>query len=163
MFILKGHTKIAIITGEDKEFSAAERLKGYRRALDDYDIPVCDHLIFRDSYDLEGGYKSFKKLVENKGCTAVLISNYYMAVGAVIAVNEENINIPGDISIICFDDLELSKVFKPKLTSVSQSTAEIGNEAVKLLLSRIDGSNSGCRIVRVPAKIIVNNSIKKMY
>lgn len=161
-FILKGHKSIAIITGEERNFSAVERLKGYRRALEDYNLPVYEELIYKDSYDLEGGYKSFKKLLADKEChpTAVLIANYFMAVGAIIAINEENIIIPDDISIICFDNLELSKVFRPGLTSISQDNEELGKEAVKLLLSRIDGDDKGSRIIRVPAKIILNNSIK---
>ena len=161
-FILKGHKKIAMITGEDKNFSALERLKGYKRALEDYGLPIYEELIYKDRYDLEGGYKSFKKLMANKSCvpTAVLIANYFMAIGAIIALNEDNIVIPDDISMICFDDLELSKILKPKLTSVSQSTNEIGSEAIRLLLSRIEGNITGSRVVRIPAKIIMHNSIK---
>jgi LacI family transcriptional regulator len=161
-FILKGHKKIAMITGEDKNFSALERLKGYKRALEDYGLPIYEELIYKDRYDLEGGYKSFKKLMANKDCvpTAVLIANYFMAIGAIIALNEDNIVIPDDISMICFDDLELSKILKPKLTSVSQSTTEIGSEAIRLLLSRIEGNITGSRVVRIPAKIIMHNSIK---
>jgi LacI family transcriptional regulator len=163
-FILKGHKDIAIITGEDKNFSALERLKGYRRALEDYSIPVREDLTYKASYDLMGGYGSFKKMLSNKNCipSAVLIANYFMTVGSVIAINEDNINIPEDISIICFDDLELSKVFKPKLTSVIQRTDKIGEKAVALLLDRIEGDIRDSRIIRIPPKIIINNSIRKI-
>ena len=162
-FILKGHKNIAMITGSDRYFSAVERLKGYRRALEDYNLPVYENFIYKDSYDLEGGYNSFKKLLLNRENmpSAVLIANYFMTIGSVIAINEENINIPDDISIICFDDLELSKVFKPKLTSVSQPIGEIGKTAAALLLDRIDGSKIDSKIIRIPAKIIVTSSIKK--
>ncbi|MDI6617693.1 MAG: LacI family DNA-binding transcriptional regulator [Clostridiales bacterium] len=164
-FILKGHKKIAIITGEEENFSAGERLKGYKNAMKDHKIPIFDRYIYKNSYDLEGGYNSFKKIISDKKNmpTAVLISNYFMAVGAIIAINENNISIPDDISIICFDDLELSKVFKPKLTSVSQSSKGIGMNAAKMLLDRIDSNNKiGTRTVRVPVKITVNDSIKAL-
>lgn len=163
-FILKGHRNIAMITGEDKNFSSVERQRGFKRALEDYNLPIYEDLIYKDSYDMEGGYKSFKKLLANTENTpsAVLIANYSMTIGAIIAINEENINIPEDMSIICFDDLELSKIFRPKLTSVSQDTIEIGKQAAKLLLRRIEEGNSGCNIIRVPPRIIMNNSIKNV-
>ncbi len=163
-FILKGHKKIAILTGDDRNFSAVERLKGYKRALEDYDLPLFDSLIHQSSYNMNGGYNSFKEMLSDKNIvpTAVLVANYFMTIGAVIAINEENISIPEDLSIICFDDLELSSVFKPKLSSVIQQTDKLGKEAVNLLLKRLDGDVSGSRIKRIPPKMIITNSIKKM-
>lgn len=162
--ILKGHKKIAIITGDEKNFSAVERLRGYLRALEDYNLPIYEELIYKDSYDKEGGYRSLKRMLQNKDCipTALLICNYFMAVGALCAINEEDIIIPGDLSLICFDDLELGKVFKPKLTSIRQETEEMGKIAVKHMLSRIDENVSDTRIVRVPTKIIFRDSIRKI-
>lgn len=163
-FIMKGHKKIAMITGEDKEFSAGERLKGYKRALEDYNIPLDSSLIFQGPYNLKGGYRLFQEMLLNKQInpTAVLIANYFMAIGAVISINENNVNIPDDLSIICFDDLELSKVFKPKLSFVSQQFTEIGLSAVELFLDRIDNKINNAQIVRIPPKIIITDSIKQL-
>ncbi len=163
-FILKGHKRIAIITGEEKNFSAVERLKGYKRALEDYRIELDDGLVYQSSYNLNGGYNSFKNMVSdaNNLPSAVLIANYFMTIGAVIAINEENINIPEDLSVICFDDLELSNVFKPRLSSISQQTDEMGKRAVELLLERLDGDIKESRIIRVAPKILITTSIKKM-
>lgn len=163
-FILKGHKKIAILTGDDRNFSAIERLRGYKRALEDYNIPLHEDYIYQSSYNMNGGYNSFKKMLsdKNKMPTAVLVANYFMTIGAVIAINEENINIPDDMSVICFDDLELSSVFKPKLSSVIQQTDEIGLNAVNLLLERLDNDIKDSRIIRIPPQIVVTNSIKRL-
>lgn len=162
-FILKGHKNIAIITGEDKDFSATERLKGYKRALEDYNLPANDNLIFQGPYNLKGGYRLFQDMLTNNliAPTAVLIANYFMTIGAVIAINENNINIPEDLSIICFDDLELSKVFKPKLSSISQQSEEIGIAAVELLIDKIDSGVKCTKIIRIPPKIKITESIKQ--
>jgi LacI family transcriptional regulator len=164
-FILKGHRRIAIITGEDRNFSAMERLKGYLRALEDYNIPLDDNLIYKNTYDIEGGYRAFKKMLrENRKNlpTAVLISNYFMTVGSMIAINEENINIPNDLSVICFDNFELSKVFKPKLTFVSQPIDEIGYKAAQLLLDKLNNKDTQSMILRIPPQLVLNPSIKKI-
>jgi LacI family transcriptional regulator len=163
-FILKGHRKIAILTGDDRNFSAVERLKGYKRALEDYNLPLYDNLIHQSSYNMNGGYSSFKEMLGDKSATptAVLVANYFMTIGAVIAINEENISIPDDLSIICFDDLELSSVFKPKLSAVIQQTDKIGKEAVNILMKRLDNDVSGSKIKRIAPKIIITNSIKKI-
>jgi LacI family transcriptional regulator len=161
-FIIKGHKKIALITGLDDDFSAIERYRGYTRALEDYNVPLNTGYIFKDSYDLEGGYKSMKKLIslKNDAPTAVLIANYYMTIGSVIAINEENISIPEDLSVICFDDLELSKVFKPKLTSVAQSVEKIGKATVEVLMKRIEQNDTNSGIIRIPPRLIINDSVK---
>ena len=163
-FILKGHRKIAILTGDDRNFSAVERLKGYKRALEDYDIPLYENHIYQSSYNMNGGYNSFKEMLRDKNNppTAVLIANYFMTIGAVIAINEENLSIPEDLSIICFDDLELSNVFKPKLSSVIQQTDKLGQEAVNLLMKRLNNDITGTRIKRISPKILITNSIKKI-
>ncbi len=163
-FIIMGHENIAIITGEDKYFTARERLKGYERVHDDYHLPVIPENVFRDAYDIEGGYRAFKKLASGLsgqgGPTAVLVTSYFMTVGSIIAINEEGIRVPDDISLICFDNYELNKVFSPKLTCVVQPSEEISRKAVEFLLDRINGENSESRIFRLPPIIITGASVK---
>jgi DNA-binding LacI/PurR family transcriptional regulator len=166
-FIAKGHRNIAIITGEKKHFSARERLNGYVKALKDYDIPINKDFIFHDLYyDINGGYNAFKKIIamfsKQNSPTAVLIADYFMTVGSIIAINEANLNVPKDISVICFDNFDLNKVFKPQFTYINQQEEEMSRIAVEFLLDRIKKEIRESRIVRLPPQMLHGASVKNI-
>lgn len=163
-FIEKGHTRIAIIAGAEKHFSARERLTGYKQALLEHNIPINDSLIFKDAYDIKGGYRALKKLLEFKSAderpTAILVSSYLMMVGAIIAINENGVKVPDDFSIICFDNNELNMVFMPKLTCINQPIEEISETAVNFLIDRFAGKDNISRTTRLAPKILDGDSVK---
>ncbi len=165
-FIVKGHRKIAIVTGTSVNFSARERLSGYKRALTDYQIPVNQNWIIQDSYDYEGGYRALKKLLEMRAegdmPTAVLVTSYRMTTGFIIGVNEENVRIPDDISLIGFDNYDINKVFVPHLTCVAQPVEQLSAAAVSLLFDRMEGKNEDSQIVRIPAQFLPGDSVKRL-
>ncbi len=163
-FILKGHKNIAIITGKSNHFSAQERLRGYQRALEDYGININNKMIFKEAYDIMGGYNAFNKLYSNnyEKPTAVFIASYFMTIGSIIYINEKNINVPDDISIICFDNHELNMVFKPRLTYIEQPIEEISKIGVDLLFKRINNTSTDNRIIRVSPKLVFGNSVSNL-
>ena len=81
----------------------------------------CENLIAYSDYTVQGGYRQICRLLEeNKDMTAVFVTNYEMTLGALIALNERGVRIPEELSIIGFDNLDLSRVANPPLTIVSQ-------------------------------------------
>jgi LacI family transcriptional regulator len=136
-----GHTEIGIIVGPDGIFTSQERLNGYKKSLSNENIKVnLANIIFSD-YTIQGGYEALKKLVKgNDKMTAVFITNYEMTLGAIIAVNELGIKIPEDLSFIGFDNLQLSRIVKPKLTIVDQPLEDIGRSTANLMLKRLQES-----------------------
>ena len=136
-----GHTEIGIIVGPDGIFTSQERLKGYKKSLSNENIKVNPANIIFSDYTIQGGYEGLKKLVEgNDKMTAVFITNYEMTLGAIIAVNELGIKIPEDLSFIGFDNLQLSRIVKPKLTIVDQPLEDIGRSTANLMLKRLQES-----------------------
>ena len=134
----KGHRKIAVITGSEIHFSANERLRGYCNALRSRDIPVREEWVLRDDYNLDGGFRCVKRLLKVPDRpTALLICNYFMAMGAVMALNEENVRVPEELSVISFDEIAWAKAVKPRLTTVNQQSGLIAGQAVRMLLARI--------------------------
>lgn len=164
-FIIGHHSKIALITGYDSFFSAHERSIGYQRALQDYEIEVNEDFIFRESYDMQGGYKAFEKLASyppEERPTAVLIASYFMTIGTIIALNEHKLSIPQDISVICFDNYDINKVFVPALTCVTQPTDAICRKAVDCMMERVSGQVAEARIFRLNASLEKGDSVQSI-
>lgn len=138
-----GHTNIAIISGVTNHFTSENRLLGYKKALEESNIPIKKEYIQSGNYTLEGGYNALHRLfkLENKP-TAVFVSNYDMTIGAYLAINHLNLKIPNDLSVIGFDNFTLSKIVKPTLSYAEQPLEEMGFAAGKLIFQRIKNDNS---------------------
>lgn len=164
-FLIRGHRKIAILTGFSDSFTAHERLNGYLRAIGDYGIEVDKELVFQDNYDMNGGYNAFKLLWDlpaQKRPSAVLVTSYFMTVGAIIALNEYGLTIPQDISLICFDNYDINKVFKPSLSCVSQPVEAICRQASDYMLERIVQHVCDSRIARLSPHFVQGESVKNL-
>lgn len=141
--IENGHKNIAIITGPTQLSTALERLTGYLSALQEHGILLNPSNILSADYSIESGYQRMKELLLKKSdITAVVVTNYEMTVGAMIAVNELSVKIPEDLSFVGFDNLLLSRVISPKITIVSQPVVDIATTTAELLLKKINKDDS---------------------
>lgn len=141
-FVENGHRKIGIIAGPQDISTAQERLKGYRKALEDAGIQPEETLIFCGDYTIQSGVSGLEKLLnDNPDMTALFVTNYEMTMGAMIKVNELGIQIPGQLSVIGYDNLQFAKACNPNLTIVSQPTDEIGEEAARIMLERLENKS----------------------
>ncbi len=134
--IQMNHKKIAIITGGEDHYTSQERLAGYKKALTEYGLPICPAYIQCGEYTTVGGYEAMQRLAALPDPpTAVFISNYDMEIGAYLAINSLNLQIPDDISIIGFDNLPLVNLVKPSLSFCEQPTEEMGLSAATAINS----------------------------
>ncbi|MBZ4665521.1 LacI family DNA-binding transcriptional regulator [Mahella sp.] len=162
--ITLGHRRIGMITGPKHIYTARERQEGYRRVFVDYNLPMDESLIRYGDYTEDTGYKLINELMRLE-CppTAVFVANYEMTIGAIMAVNEAGIQIPDQLSLIGFDQLELSKIIRPSLSVVVQPMAEIGQKAAEMLYQRMRGSHDNFpQVIRLKANFIDGQSIKKL-
>jgi len=137
-----GHKRIGIVVGSTFISTARDRVEGYKKALNEAKIPIDDSLIKiseRSKFSKEDGYRLTKELLEIKDPpTAVFGGNNLMAIGAMLAIKEKGLEIPDDISLVSFDDIEsLSEVY-PFLTVVKQPAYTMGVLAAELLIRRIE-------------------------
>lgn len=160
--IQAGHRRIAIITGPLSLQTGSERLRGYEEALREADIGVRHELILEGDFRQESGYRLGKELVRRRAKpTAVLVCNGVMTVGVLQALEEGNLDCPGDIALATFDDLALDRSFHPHLTAVVQPGYEIGARAATILMDRIEGKLAKEPIVvRVAPTLIVRESTR---
>ena len=102
-------------------------------------IPVRESLICHGDYTIQGGVQSLEELVQkNPDMTAVFVTNYEMTMGAMIGVNELGIQIPEQLSVIGFDNLQFARACNPKLTIVSQPTDGIAREVARIMLEHLE-------------------------
>lgn len=155
-----GHREIGIICGEDSEFTARERLRGYYKALEDANIDICMDYVKRGTLTVEHGYQAMKEfMTQKKRPTAVFLSNYEITLGGVVAMNEMGIPFPQEVSLIGFDNFMLSKVVKPSLWMVSQPMEKIARQAAELMLAHLQGGPDKEKLQ--PQHIVLQTSLHK--
>lgn len=145
LFFRSGHRKVGIIGGPVEISTAQERFLGFRRAYEKAGFSLDESLICREDYTIQGGVQGLEKLVErNPDMTAVFVTNYEMTMGAVIGLNELGIQVPEQLSVIGFDNLQFARACSPKLTIVAQPTVEIARKAAGIMLKRLEkGAGEG--------------------
>lgn len=130
-----GHRKIALLRVPDGYTVAEERYKGYLEALEGAGIPFSEKLILNGNY----GYRNAKSVVsdflDTERPDAIFALSDRMAVGALMAIREKGLSVPKDISLAGFDNIDLSYMVDPPLTTVSQNQSQMGREAMKKLLA----------------------------
>ena len=137
-----GHQRIGIITGPENSPDNRARLQGYQKALHDAGISLQPNLIIPGNFKYEGGQIAIHKLLENNPRpTAVLVANDEMAIGAMDAAQQRSLRVPEDLAVIGFDDIQMSALTHPSLTTVRQPMQLLGEAAVTLLFDRLQNSN----------------------
>ncbi|QGX40228.1 LacI family DNA-binding transcriptional regulator [Permianibacter aggregans] len=133
-----GHQQIGFLCGGEQHRSTAERREGYEAALRDHGVKIDKRLIVEGEYAFDYGVKGAKKLLGKKDRpTAIFASNDEMAAGALFAARLMGLSVPGDVSIVGFEDSPFSRQTWPQLTTAHQSNRLIAQQATALLIARI--------------------------
>lgn len=149
-----GHTRIAHLGGLSHHQDAMDRQKGYQNALSDAGISLDRKLVMQGDFSAEAGYESIRTLLNaNRTFTGVFAANDMMAYGARLALHEKGLDVPGDVSIVGFDDQAESAFTTPPLTTVRQPAHELGREASSTLLEMIQGNKVRSKKFRTELKI----------
>ena len=137
-----------------------DRLSGWRDAHTENNIEHNDNFIVKPESNLEnGGYIEAKKLLKkNKKIDAIFCTSDEIAMGAYQAIKEEGLNIPKDISIIGFDNSRLSKLVKPKLTTVQLPYSEMTQKAIQHIIDPQKFDDNFNILVESP--LIIRESVK---
>ncbi len=161
LLITKGHRRIGIICGPQNIYTAQERLKGYIRIHEDYELEIDKELIKYGDYEIQSGITLMNEFLDQENSpTAVFVTNYEMTLGAVMALNNRNIVVPEEMSLIGFDNIQLANVVKPRLSIVVQPMQQIGETAANLLIRRMKGDRSGFpAMFRLKTEIVEGESI----
>jgi LacI family transcriptional regulator len=154
-----GHRRIGCLAGLSIVSLSAERLTGYRMALEEAGVPVDDSLIMRGDFRPEAGMLAAQAFFDMPSPpTAIFACNDLMAMGVLRAAAESNRRVPEDLSLVGFDDIELASYAIPPLTTIAQPKQEIGQTAVRLLLERIEKKRQDVKRVILPTSLTIRQS-----
>jgi DNA-binding LacI/PurR family transcriptional regulator len=179
--IRMGHKKIGLIHGSlklnDQKIGKVytetfqfriwnNRLKGFLKALEQHGIILNPDFVQEGDgtadNGVEGGYRAMKQILKLKDLpTALYAQNDLMAVGAINAVHEAGLKIPGDFSIVGHDGIDLSKIIYPKLTTVQQPRYMIGRAAAKLLIE-MNTLNTARKEIILHPELVLRETTRKI-
>jgi DNA-binding LacI/PurR family transcriptional regulator len=151
-----GHRSVAHIAGPRDWSAARRRSEGWRTTLEAAAVPVPPPL--SGDWSVRSGYELGRRLAEDRGVTAIFAANDEMALGAMRAVFEAGREVPGDVSIIGFDDVPFARYLTPSLTTVRQDFKEIGERSVAMLLEAIRGADDSGVGAAITLELVVRES-----
>jgi DNA-binding LacI/PurR family transcriptional regulator len=152
-----GHKTVYHVAGPASCLDAAERVDGWREALSAAGVP--EPAVLAGDWSASSGYDLGCQLASEPGLSAVFCGNDTMALGVMRALAERGLRVPGDVSIVGFDDVPEAGFYLPPLTTVRQDFAEVGRQALNTLVDRMSGAiPPGPRVVRVAPELILRAS-----
>lgn len=157
----QGHRRIAVIGGPPALWTAQQRLAGYREAFAGAGIDPDSVPVHAGDYRQESGSTAAARILAaplDERPTALLCANDLMAIGAIETLRTAGLRVPDDMSIVGFDDLPISALLTPRLTSVRQPAHEMGFRAANVLFNLLEGNDvdtSG----RLPAVVQIRDSV----
>ena len=154
-----GYRRIACIAGPLSATTGAERLMGYRSALEQAGVDIEEPLVKVGNFREDGGYLAMRELLEQKRPPdGVFVCNNRMTAGALRAIQEAKLAIPEEIAVVGYDEISWTNVLRTELTTVSQPAYDLGHESARLLLSRLKGYSGSPRTVVLPTSLQIRAS-----
>ena len=158
-----GHRKIGMIMGEKITRPAQERLLGYQKTLVELGISYRSEWVIEGEFSESGGFKSMKQILSLEEMpTAIFCQGDEIALGVINAIKSEGLDVPGDFSVIGFDDIDLSRYIEPKLTTIKQDKFNMGKKAANLLIKMINEPGEKFEPEILPTKLIERESCAEL-
>lgn len=156
-----GHRKIAMVSTEGPILSSHDRENGYMRALKDFNIEFREEYIFRGNYDYHYGSDAFKYFISLPNPpTAIFCISDLLAVGVVKEALKMGYNVGNDISVCGFDNIMLSEMYTPGITTIEQPCYDIGKIVIKELIYNINHTMKVNRHIILDYNLIQRDSVK---
>lgn len=157
-----GCQRIGMILGPAQTITAKERFEGGKKALQEKGL-FNEELIRSGSYSFEGGFENMMKLLkECKQVDGLFCANDMIAIGAIKAIEKMGHQVPKDIAVVGFDDIQIASLLKPSLTTIRQPTYDVGAIAVRLVIERIQGIAPEIRQkIVLPGELVIRESTMK--
>ena len=134
----QGHRDIAYVAGPQFKTDASTRLTGHKRALAEQNIPFYENLLYIGDFKETGGKEGLKHFIDKKlSFSAIVCANDEMASGAMKYAREHGFDLPEDLSIMGYDDVNFANYLYPKLTTIVNPVHEMGRMSAKLVLKNV--------------------------
>ncbi|MFA5803471.1 MAG: LacI family DNA-binding transcriptional regulator [Melioribacteraceae bacterium] len=161
--IKEGHHRIAFIQGLPGTYANETRLQGYKSALYGAGISIDEQLIVGDDFRSHNGYLKTKMLLKlSDPPTAIFTAGDLIALGTLEACRENKISIPGDLSLITFDDPDFASYLSPALTAVEQPITKMAEMAVAMLYNRMKNPDDERTKILLEPKLNIRSSVTRI-
>jgi LacI family transcriptional regulator len=143
--LARGHRQIAMISGPPDVQSGAERMQGYWLAMQAAGLPISDALARPVALNPASGAEAVAALLAlpaSERPTGLIVANHEAAYGALPALRERSVEVPGELSVICHEDSQLARWWHPAITVIDNNARGMGELAARLLLRRLDATSS---------------------
>ena len=155
----QGYTRIACIAGPLDKTPARLRLEGYQAAMARAGLTVPEGYVISSDFEFGGGFSAMQKLLTLSALPqAVFIGNDAMAVGAYQALYQAGLQIPQDMALVGYDDIELARYMTPPLTTIHQPKDELGELAIDVLIHRMADPQQKQQRVQLTPELVVRGS-----
>ncbi len=155
-----GHKKIAYISGVDEMYDSVQRREGYLAALRQYQLPTHEEYIIQGYFEEESTYNAIKYFLHyspDKIPDAFLAGNDLSAIGCIQALKSHGYEVPLDVSVMGFDDIDIAQYFSPPLTTVRNQIARQGILAINHLVRMIQKKEQG-EMMKLAGELVVRGS-----
>jgi LacI family repressor for deo operon, udp, cdd, tsx, nupC, and nupG len=154
-----GHRRIAFVSGPADSPISVDRQRGYVAALQQAGVSSSQSLIAPGDFSMESGVRAIEYfLARKRKFTAVFCSNDEMAIGAMRGLATHGLDVPGDVSIVGFDDIRFARYTTPPLTTIAQPKNELGREAMRMLIELLNDPSTPVLKRVLSADLVVRGS-----
>ena len=163
--IEEGHRRLALLgAGKKDDFQARDRQKGYKRVLEDYELPFYEEYMPYVGTNFVAGYAGMEKLWGlEKRPTGIIFASYNVCLGAISYLHQQKVRLPQELSIVVYDDLEFSLLSRPKLSAIARPVDVFVERIIDLLLRRLEGDREDFPLnIRLMPQLIQRESVRKL-
>jgi len=162
-YLVKGGNKrIVYLDGNAGVSGAAQRFEGYRKGLEEANLDYLPELVHFGDFSIEYGMSMTRKLLEDKvEFTAIMTGSDLIAIGVIKELHHAGLRVPEDIDVMGFDDIELSQIFEPQLSTMAKPHYDMATTATRMLISLINGTMGEMRHLTVEPRLILRSTTKK--
>jgi LacI family transcriptional regulator len=154
-----GRKQLATVTGHMDRFSGRDRLAGFKRGLQENNLPIMEERIAYGDFTEKGGYLQTKLLLSRTEFDGIFVASDLMSFGAIQAIKEAGLRVPEDIALVSFDDIPVAIRHNPPLTTVRQPIHQMGAIAAQTLIDQLESHTTGSpRRIILPTELVVRGS-----
>jgi len=162
IYLLLWDKNILVIMGPEKLSSCRNRLNGFYQYFKENVIELNKNLFVNGEYTLEASYNAVCKAIRNGfKFSAIFTFNDLMAIGAMKALNDNNFNVPEDVSILGYDNIFIDEIVSPEITTVATPLEELGRFAVKNLIQNSNKKKRTYKKTLLEPKLVIRGSCIK--
>lgn len=159
----RGHRVIAFTSPFIREDGVVERrLRGYKQALKEFDVPFESSLIFEQEINIDEGMNLGRVLGQSKEITAIFATADILAAGIIAGLRDVGVSVPDDKSIVGFDDNYLCQIINPTLTTIHQDIDMKGKLAAEMMIAQLKGTHIDNRNIILPVRLVERESVKTL-